>query len=185
MLIAKLYGVDITSKGSGNIGATNVARNLGKLPGVLTLLIDAGKGITAVVLISKFGGDPLLHGLFVTLGHCISIPRFFKGGKGAATGLGVIFSFSPFFGLVAVTGFVLAFILTRRVSIGTIAACLIVTIYSFATHQPLSVSVILSCIAMIIIVRHHENIKRILIGQEQQFSFKDKKIQNSSITTQE
>ena len=171
LLIAKLYGIDITKQGSGNVGATNIARNLGKLPGIFTLILDASKGIIAVLLLSKLGGDYLLNGIFVVLGHCFSIPKILKGGKGAATGIGVIFSYSFNFGVVASVSFLLAFLISKRVSVGTIAACVITSIFVFLSIHDLNTKLAVSIIAFIIVLRHKENIQRLSNGSEPKFNY--------------
>lgn len=167
-LIAKSYGVNLTKTGSGNIGATNVARTLGKTPGVLTLLLDIIKGLIAVTFISKLGGDPTWHALAVVLGHCISIPPFLKGGKGAATSLGALFALDFGFGLYAAAIFIATFSATRIVSLSTIIATSGIAIL-WSLYNTNYLGVIL--MAIVIIFRHHENIIRLANSEEKQFSF--------------
>lgn len=170
-LIAKSYGVNLTKSGSGNIGATNVARTIGKTPGVLTLLLDMIKGVLAVSLISKLGGDPTWHALAVVLGHCISIPPFLKGGKGAATSLGALFALDIGFGLYAAAIFIATFSATRIVSLSTIVATAGIAIL-WTMYNVNYIGVIL--MAIVVISRHHENIIRLANSEEKQFSFGSK-----------
>ena len=171
-LIAKVYGVDITSRGSGNVGATNVARVVGKRAGIFTLLGDALKGALGVVLAGLCVGESWFPGtaaLAVVLGHCFSVPPYLKGGKGVATALGVITVLYPSSSLVALATFGMFFWLWRIVSLASIGATLVVPMWALVTNAPDAVSVSLMLIAVVIVMRHEENIKRLIEGREPRF----------------
>lgn len=168
VLIARCYGINLSATGSGNIGATNVARTLGKMPGILTLLLDASKGILAVLVISKLGGDPTWHAFSVVLGHCVSIPKVLKGGKGAATSLGAIFALDVGFGLYALGIFFAVFSATRIVSLSSIVTTSIIALFWTVYHSNY-IGVVL--MAVVVIARHHENIVRLSNNEEKKFSF--------------
>jgi glycerol-3-phosphate acyltransferase PlsY len=171
-LIAKVYGVDITSRGSGNVGATNVARVVGKRAGIFTLLGDALKGALGVVLAGLCVGEAWFPGtaaLAVVLGHCFSVPPYLKGGKGVATALGVITVLYPSSSLVALATFGMFFWLWRIVSLASIGATLVVPMWALVTNAPDVVSVSLMLIAVVIVMRHEENIKRLIEGREPRF----------------
>ena len=171
-LIAKVYGVDIASRGSGNVGATNVARVVGKRAGIFTLLGDALKGALGVVLAGLCVGEAWFPGtaaLAVVLGHCFSVPPYLKGGKGVATALGVITVLYPSSSLVALATFGMFFWLWRIVSLASIGATLLVPMWALVTNAPDVVSVSLMLIAVVIVMRHEENIKRLIEGREPRF----------------
>jgi glycerol-3-phosphate acyltransferase PlsY len=171
-LLAKLRGVDITKQGSGNVGATNVARSLGKKAGILTLVLDLTKGLLAIYLASLLadqGWFVAAAAVAVVCGHCFSIPPLLKGGKGVATGLGVLIALAPGAGVTSVVIFVLLFSATRFVSLSSIVATLSAPIYSLVTNQPEAKSLALMTIALVIVYRHRENIQRLIEGRETKF----------------
>jgi glycerol-3-phosphate acyltransferase PlsY len=171
-LLAKLRGVDITKQGSGNVGATNVARSLGKKAGILTLVLDLTKGLLAIYLASLLadqGWFVAAAAVAVVCGHCFSIPPLLKGGKGVATGLGVLIALAPGAGVTSVVIFVVLFSATRFVSLSSIVATLSAPIYSLVTNQPEAKSLALMAIALVIVYRHRENIQRLIEGRETKF----------------
>jgi glycerol-3-phosphate acyltransferase PlsY len=171
-LLAKLRGVDITKQGSGNVGATNVARSLGKKAGILTLVLDLTKGLLAIYLASLLadqGWFVAAAAVAVVCGHCFSIPPLLKGGKGVATGLGVLIALAPGAGVTSVVIFVVLFSATRFVSLSSIVATLSAPIYSLVTNQPEAKSLALMAIALVIVYRHRENIHRQIEGRETKF----------------
>ena len=127
VLLARLAGAgDVRSAGSGNIGATNVARVAGPLAGILTLVLDTAKGAAAVLLADRLANGSamwvILAGLAVLMGHCFPIWLRFKGGKGVATALGVFLMLSPPSALAALFVFVLVVGYWKYVSLGSISA---------------------------------------------------------------
>jgi glycerol-3-phosphate acyltransferase PlsY len=174
-LISKVYGVDITKQGSGNVGATNVARVIGKRAGVITLLGDVLKGALGVAIARLAVGDDWFPGaaaVAVVLGHCLSLPPYLKGGKGVATALGVIAVLYPSSSLVALVTFGASFGIWKIVSLSSIAATIIVPMWALVTNASDAVSISLMVIAAIIVMRHEQNIKRLIEGREPRFSSK-------------
>ena len=171
-LLARAKGIDITSIGSGNVGATNVARALGKRAGLLTLLIDLLKGATPVAIAYLITDDKnfiYLSGLMPVLGHCFSIPGFLKGGKGVATGLGASLCIAPLATLIAVIVFIVSYKISKIVSLSSVIATVVLPLANFALTSNASQSCILMIIASVIIFKHRENIKRLAQGEEKKF----------------
>jgi glycerol-3-phosphate acyltransferase PlsY len=170
---------DIRSVGSGNIGATNVLRFGGKGLGAATFLLDVLKGSAAVWLGGALGAwlmpaVPLrnaeaLAALFAVLGHMFTCWLHFHGGKGVATGFGVFLVASPWAALAAIGVFAVVLALTRYVSLGSILASLAFLVFAWffppGPHPPVFYAV--ECIiALLIIVKHHQNIRRLIDGTE-------------------
>lgn len=171
-LIARLYGVDITTVGSGNVGATNVSRVVGKKAGVLTLFVDVFKGAFGVAAASGLATSSsfvCFAAIAVVAGHCFSIPPYLKGGKGVATALGVIAVLAPTSAVVALFVFGCMFAAKRIVSLSSICAALAVPAYAMAVNLPEYVAVSEACIAALLIYRHRENIQRLIEGREPVF----------------
>ncbi len=188
LLVARLFtGTDIRKAGSGNIGATNVARTLGAKWGILVLLLDALKGLLPVLLIPPLFVSPespdfdharVLSGVATILGHMFPLWLGFRGGKGVATSLGVILVLGPWSTLVAVTGFALTFLLTRIVALSSIVAAVAFGVAQFIqlgstafTHQKWSLAAFSIAVPLLIIIRHWSNLGRIMRGEEKKFSF--------------
>ncbi len=179
ILIAKAHGIDIKKEGSGNAGTTNVLRVLGKKAAVMTLAIDIGKGVAAV-LIGRFVGGlaspeyaqtlALACTFFVVVGHIWPMIFKFKGGKGVATAFGAVVTLSPFLGLGALAIVIVVVLFTRRVSAGSVCAAISLPIMTYFV-MPGS-EVIITALALIVIYKHKENIKRLISGQEPKISFK-------------
>lgn len=176
---------DIRSMGSGNIGATNVLRTGGKGLGAITFILDVLKGCAAVWLGGALGAwlmpaVPLrdaqaLAALCAVLGHMFTCWLHFHGGKGVATGFGVFLVASPWAALAAIGVFALTFALTRYVSVGSIAGCVAFMIFAWffppGPHPPVFYAV--ECIiALLIIAKHHANIRRLMKGTESRFGAK-------------
>ena len=171
-LIAKRQGVAIQAAGSGNVGATNVARTAGKKAGILTLSGDVLKGLFPVLIIRWLGLSELVQAsaaVMATLGHLFPVFLRFAGGKGVATGLGVFLGLAPTAILTALLGFALVFALFRIVSLASLVAAALTPglIFFFAYPRPVLLAGIL--VAGLIVVRHRENIGRLLRGEEQKF----------------
>ncbi len=175
VLIAKNVGIDVRTVGSGNIGATNVARSVGKKAGILTLLGDAAKGLVPVLIVRTLGwGDATLACAAVAafLGHLYSPFLSFSGGKGVATGLGVFLGLAPQVILLSLLLFIFIFALSRIVSLASLVATGATPIFLLARSYPHTHVVAGFIIAGFIIIRHQENIQRLLKGQEAKFSMK-------------
>lgn len=170
--IAKRQGVAIQEAGSGNIGATNVARTAGKKAGILTLIGDIVKGFLPVLIVRWLGLGEVVQAsaaVMATLGHLFPVFLRFAGGKGVATGLGVFLGLAPTAILTALLGFALVFAVFRIVSLASLVAAALTPclIFFFAYPRPVLLAGIV--IAGLIIARHHENIGRLLRGEEQKF----------------
>lgn len=181
-LIVRITGRgDIRYQGSGNIGATNVAREAGPLPGVLTLLLDAAKGYLAVWLASHFtGGNPrimILAAVMAMIGHSFPVWLGFKGGRGVATGVGVFLPISWHAVVGAVVIWILVVAFWRYVSLASISAAaalplLVYLLYAPGLAPPVAVSVGTSLAMVLVIVRHRDNIIRLLKGTEPTFTLR-------------
>ncbi len=178
VVVARFWkGVDIRSVGSKNIGATNVARSVGKLPGMVTLLGDVFKGAIPVWIAQSLAvpgsGDVVwvaLVGLAAFLGHLFSVFLRFKGGKGVATALGVFIALAPWAVLPAVAIFLLIVILTKYVSLGSMISSLSFPIFAAIFGYNGVLVAVGAIVALIIVMKHHENIKRLLSNKESKLS---------------
>lgn len=185
LLFAKLFGAaDVRKSGSGNIGATNVARVAGPLAGVLTLVFDAGKGAAAVYFTSRLANGSaawmMVATLCVLVGHCFPFWLRFRGGKGVATAAGAFFVLSPYAATGAIVVFILVVAYWRFVSLASIsaAAAMPLLIYFFWApgHAPPYVVIFGTLAAVLLIVfKHDANIQRLVQGDEPKFSFSNKK----------
>ncbi len=183
LILAKLFGgADVRKTGSGNIGATNVARVAGPLPGVLTLA-DAGKGWLAVSLAGRAmhgeAGVMVIAGFFALLGHCCPVWLRFRGGKGVATAAGIFGALCPEAMVAALILFALVVWFWRYVSLGSLAAAAAIPLLVYllwAPHfaPPNVVTVGSLAIAALVIFQHRANIGRLARGEEPQFSFRRK-----------
>jgi glycerol-3-phosphate acyltransferase PlsY len=189
LLVRTFRGQDIRLTGSGNIGATNVARSGAKGLGIATLVLDALKGVLAVWLAyqlarSKYNlcGDFREHAcvpalrlmcvaaLFAVLGHVFPVWLRFKGGKGVATALGVFCILFPKAVLISLAIFILVVAVTRYVSLGSILGAIAFPVAAYFLQAPDAVSLaITSLIALIVVSKHHQNISRLLKGTENRF----------------
>ena len=172
LLLGKAFGVDIRSSGSGNIGATNVYRTLGRKVGVMTLLGDCLKGLLPV-LAARWLGLPdiwiLAAGLAAFLGHVYTVFLRFKGGRGVATALGVFLGVSPLAVLAALAVFAFVLWQWRYVSLASIsAAAAMPLLVAVIDRRPLLV-MMTSMIAALVIWKHRENIGRLRAGTENRF----------------
>lgn len=164
-----LKGIDIREFGSKNIGATNVFRVLGPWPALLVLLTDMMKGIISVYLAQLFFVEPaaqLIAGIAAIAGHNWSIFLNFKGGRGVATGLGVISILVPKVTLVVFVVWALIVAFTRYVSLGSIVAAALLPIVMYIFQERMEFLFFGSFAAAFVILRHRPNIERLLKGQE-------------------
>ena len=186
LVLAKLFGgADVRKAGSGNIGATNVARVVGPLAGILTLVLDTAKGAVAVWLAGQVTNQSALWmtiaAFSVLLGHCFPVWLKFKGGKGVATALGVFLALCPLAAVSALTLFILCVIFWRFVSLGSVAAAaamplLIYFLWAPPHHAPpIVVDLGTLAIAALVIYKHDANLQRLVEGTEPRFSFGKKK----------
>ncbi len=181
LILAKLFGgTDVRKGGSGNIGATNVARVVGPVAGILTLILDVAKGSAAVLLAAELSQVSatwmMIAALAALVGHCFPVWLKFKGGKGVATAAGMFLVLCPLAFLGSVILFVLVVAFWRYVSLGSIsaAAAMPLLMYFFwaPRHAPPLVITFGSLAAAVLIVcKHAGNIRRLAQGVEPKFSF--------------
>ncbi len=197
ILVRVFTGADVRAQGSGNIGATNVARTGKKGLAIATLVLDAAKGFVAVIGAYYFterwtqnlmikaaqGFDrtnlyfdaAAIAALFAILGHMYPVWLKFKGGKGVATGLGVFLALAPKAVLIVLVFFLLIVAITRYVSLGSIVAAALFPFAFYYMHPQHGTPLILTMISgvsLLIIWKHRENIRRLVAGNENRFGAK-------------
>jgi glycerol-3-phosphate acyltransferase PlsY len=185
LLLTRLIGgADVRKEGSGNIGAANVARVAGTLPGVLTLILDAAKGAAAVLLAEHLSNESagwmMIAGFAALVGHCFPIWLNFKGGKGVATAAGLFLVLCPLAFLGSLLLFILVVAFWRYVSLGSIAAAaamplLIYFLWAPRHAPPPVITFGALAVALLIVYKHDANIQRLVEGAEPKFSFSKKK----------
>ncbi len=174
LVIALPQGVDPRKEGSKNPGATNVARLLGKKWGILTFLGDAGKGILALYLVRflssyDFQEAPFLYAgcaFFAVSGHIFSIFLKFKGGKGVATTIGTFLILTPKALIPALLIFALAVYITNYVSVGSLLTTALLPLFIYLFRYPSEYVYCGILLAIIIWIKHKDNIKRLIRGEE-------------------
>ena len=172
LLLGKAYGIDVRKEGSGNIGATNLYRTVGRKVGIITLIGDCLKGLLPVLIVKASTFPPELAawvGLAAFCGHVFSLFLKFKGGKGVATALGVFLALAPLAVAIAVALFAGLMFIWRYVSLGSIAAAAVMPLAVYLLDGDRTVTVVTCAIALIVIARHHGNISRLLSGTESRF----------------
>lgn len=185
VILARVFGgTDVRKTGSGNIGATNVARVVGPLAGILTLILDAAKGVAAVLLAGRLSNDSatwmVIAALAALVGHCFPVWLKFKGGKGVATAAGVFTALCPLACLAAIILFVLVVVYWRYVSLGSISAAAAMPLliyFLWAPHHapPLVITLGTLAVAALVTYKHSGNIQRLTAGAEPKFSFSKQK----------
>ena len=182
-IISKLSkNIDITSQGSGNTGATNVLRSIGVSYGLLVLFLDMVKSIIPVLIIENYEFGSInyatqIAALSAIIGHCYPIFHNFKGGKGVATGIGPLFVIFMPAATSALIAFVIAILISRMVSAGSILGCLVSLLFMIIFNlmnlfESSWIDLIYLVPAIsIIIYKHNENIKRIISGTENKLTF--------------
>jgi acyl phosphate:glycerol-3-phosphate acyltransferase len=168
-ILGSLAGIDVRKAGSGNVGATNVARVVGKRHGIITLIADIAKGLVPVVIALNLGltaTATALVGVAAFLGHLYPVFLRFQGGKGVATALGVFLGLAPWATLVLMVIFVLVILATRVVSLSSmVAAASAPVVFWLSLSSPILTGTSLF-IALMIVLRHRGNIQRLLSGTE-------------------
>lgn len=176
-LVAKAKGIDIRSVGSGNIGATNAMRVLGKPAGIFVLLMDAFKGYAAVwlcaVLLKNSAANAeietlrVIAGIGAVLGHNYTCWLKFKGGKGIATTAGVYLALAPWPLLIALGVFIVALVLTRIVSVASISAAVALPVAVWLMMpQNLFLDIVTTALGVMAVYKHKSNIQRLMAGTE-------------------
>jgi len=168
-ILGSLAGVDVRKAGSGNVGATNVARVVGKRHGIFTLVADIAKGFVPVVIALNLGltsTATAFVGIAAFLGHLYPVFLRFQGGKGVATALGVFLGLAPWATLVLMVIFVLVILTTRVVSLSSMVAAASAPIaFWLLSYSPTLIGTSFF-IALMIVLRHRGNIQRLLSGTE-------------------
>lgn len=173
--IARAHGVDIFSVGSGNPGATNVQRAVGKKAGLAVFFLDVFKGFLPALIggiIFQSAEMAGVAGLCAVFGHCASPFLGFRGGKGISTGLGALLAATPLVGIATFITFALCLGLTRYVSLSSIICAVMLTVYGLVFRIPTSLVIAFALFALFLIYRHRSNIQRLLNGTEPKFSWK-------------
>lgn len=182
LIVRFAKGTDVRAAGSGNIGATNVNRVAGAGAGVVTLLLDVGKGYLAVWLADRAGGGDVtwmaLSGLAAVVGHLFPVWLKFRGGKGVATAVGVFVPLCWMAVAAAAVVWLVVVSIWRYVSLGSVVAAAVLPVciyllYAPGTHHapPLSLSLSTALVSILIIVKHRENLRRLLAGSEHRLKF--------------
>lgn len=176
-------GIDIRKYGSGNVGATNVLRALGTGPGIVVLLMDVGKGVLSVLVVASLFhrlapsfSVPVLKalcGAAAISGHDWSVFLHFRGGKGVATGLGVFLSLTPIYALISLASFLVAVILTKHISVGSLVLAACLPAIMLIAGQPLLPYPALGLFWLLsVLYLHRQNIRRLLQGTERRIGDK-------------
>jgi glycerol-3-phosphate acyltransferase PlsY len=171
-VVARILGIDIRSRGSGNIGATNVLRTAGWTPAVATLLGDIAKGYVATWIGSRAGPEPGWAGaaaVLAVVGNCWPVFLGFRGGKGVATGLGAFLRITPWALIPAAVVWGCLVASFRFVSLASICAVLGLPLAILALGYPAALALAGLAVAIIVTARHHQNIQRLLAGTENKF----------------
>ncbi len=169
LLVARLNHINLREIGSGNIGATNVYRAMGAKYGILVFIFDAIKGGIPTYVATLVDPNPLFHiliGAIAVTGHSLSCYVKFKGGKGVATGAGVIIALSPIIGLVMIILAAILIYVTRYVALTSIVCAIATPLLFYILKYPIAYVGMFAAIGLFIIVRHRSNIERLLKGTE-------------------
>lgn len=176
LIISRLYGVNITQTGSGNIGATNVFRVLGPFAGMTVLTADITKGFMAVQLAYFFMGHsdimPVVAAISAVLGHSFSPFMGMSGGKGVATAAGALLALIPQIALILFIIWIFIIVMTRYVSLASLSIALLLPMLGIITKQNLPNKVLSVVVCLIIFYTHRSNIGRLLKGEEYKFQWK-------------
>ena len=173
-LAARMRGVDLRRVGSRNLGTANVLRTAGVLPALIVLIGDAAKGAGAVILVDALMNDldaSAVAGFAAVVGHVFPVWLWFRGGKGVATAAGVFAVLAPFATAIAVAGFVVAVLVTRFVSAGSLVAAVALPVAA-ATLAPAPVIAAAFGAALLIIARHRDNLRRLANGTERRIGMR-------------
>jgi acyl phosphate:glycerol-3-phosphate acyltransferase len=168
-LVRLILKKDVRQEGSGNIGATNVARVAGKNLGILTLVLDVSKGLACVLTaqaLSLTMDVAALWGLFAFLGHCFTPFLKFNGGKGVATGLGVLVILVPQAAIAGLVAFLMGYIIIRKVSLGSLVGAPVALTVTWMLNTTVMLQVCVTLLVLILIFRHKSNISRLMQRKE-------------------
>lgn len=168
-LVGKLIGrVDLREKGSGNLGTTNVIRNLGLAAGILAYVLDMLKGLIPVLLVHRFWGysPAIMTGIGAIVGHCYSLFFNFQGGKGIAVSSGVLFALDPLIAVILITGQLIIFFTTRMMGLASIVSAIAFPMVSVLLRGVGPLFYAAFFMTPFVIFQHRANLKRLLEGTE-------------------
>lgn len=176
LIVGKFYGVDVRKHGSGNAGTTNTLRTLGKKAAIFVLMGDVLKGLLAYAAGYAMGGHlgGMLAGTAAVVGHVWPVFFGFKGGKGVLTSLAVLIMIDWPIALGLLGLFIVIVLITRYVSLGSIIGAFLFPATAIALGRSIEIIIFSAMIAVLIIFKHHTNIKRLMEGTESKLSFKKK-----------
>jgi glycerol-3-phosphate acyltransferase PlsY len=166
IVVARAKGVDITSFGSGNPGASNVARAIGWKYGSLVFVLDAAKGAIPALLLIGHRPSAYVCGAMAIVGHIFPVTRGFKGGKGIATGGGVLLALHPIIMVIAALTWIAIMKLSKKASVASIAIVPLVVVLLIVTGKPAWEVLAFVGLGLLIEIRHLSNIKRLISGSE-------------------
>ena len=168
-IVARRRGVDVRTVGSGNVGATNVMRSVGRGAGLAAFALDFLKGTVATLAAMSIEGDgalPALAAAAAVLGHMYPVWLRFRGGKGVATGAGAFLPLVPLATVAALVAFGLALAVTRYVSVSSLVGCATLAALAFALRGPSAVAFAATATALLVVWKHRANLARIARGTE-------------------
>jgi len=178
-------GIDIREYGSGNIGATNLMRSVGKIPGIIALILDVGKGLLPVIFIAGlfyseafFISEPLFKvilGISSVCGHIWTIFLRFKGGKGVATTIGVLLGLAPIVTSIGLLIWLIVVLISRYVSLGSIIMAVSLPLLMMILRRPIEYTLLSAILCVFISYKHKQNIRRLIDGTEYKIGRKIKK----------
>ncbi len=167
VLIARRYGINIQERGSGNIGATNVARVLGKAPAIITLVLDGAKAALPTYLALRLHQPELVVaavGFAAMLGHCFSPWLRFRGGKGVACAVGIYLVIAPLFAALAIAGFAVVLLATRVPALGSIAGMIVMAI-TLTWRGSRIYGAFAVATALLIVFTHRSNLRKLFAAR--------------------
>jgi glycerol-3-phosphate acyltransferase PlsY len=168
-IVGRRRGVDVRAVGSGNVGATNVMRSVGRGAGLAAFALDFLKGTAATLgamSVERDGALPALAAAAAVLGHMYPVWLRFRGGKGVATGAGAFLPLVPLATVAALVAFGLALALTRYVSVSSLVGCATLAAVAFAVRGPSAVALAATATALLVLWKHRANLARIARGTE-------------------
>jgi glycerol-3-phosphate acyltransferase PlsY len=173
-LIGRMHGIDLREHGSGNLGGTNAYRVMGLKAGAPVVLVDVSKGFVPACFFPAWDGSPvgqlaLAYGLAAIAGHVWSIFMRFRGGKGVATGAGVLIALAPTSALIGLLVWVGVVLITRYVSVASIAAATAVPVVAWLTDERTSTVLFCAAVALFVWWTHRQNLQRLARGDENRF----------------
>jgi len=183
-LVGRLHGIDLREHGSGNLGGTNAYRVMGPGAGVPVVLVDVAKGFVPAYFFPSWDGSAvgdlaLLYGLAAIAGHVWSVFMRFRGGKGVATGAGVLVALAPTSALIGLLVWIGVVSITRYVSVASISAATLVPLSAWLTDEAASTVLFCAAIAIFVWWTHRDNLRKLARGQEHRFGGKRKASRSS------